>query len=195
VPKAWYATLSSFLLKHGYKRGTIDQTLFLKKDSKDIILVQVYVDDIIFGSTRQDWSDEFKALMQSQFEMSSMGHLTFFLGLQVDQRLDGIFIHQTKYVNDILHKFDMDTNKSAPIPFEPPKIKNKNLPDGPVNVCLYRSMIGSLMYLTASPDITFAVSACARNQVSPTVSKMNAVEIIFKYIKGHPKLGIKGLNI
>nr|GFD15168.1 copia protein [Tanacetum cinerariifolium] len=114
APRAWYATLSLFLLKHGYRRGTIDQTLFLKKDFKDIILVQVYVDDIIFGSTRKDWSDEFEALMQSQLEMSSMGQLTFFLGLQVDQMSDGIFIHQTKYVNDILHKFDMDTNKLAP---------------------------------------------------------------------------------
>nr|GFB74537.1 hypothetical protein [Tanacetum cinerariifolium] len=161
APRAWYATLSSFLLKHGYRRGTIDQTLFLKKDSL------------------------------SQFEMSSMEQLTFFLGLQVDQGSDGIFIHQTKYVNDILHKFDMDTNKSAPTPFEPPRIKNKNLPDGPVNVHIYRSMIGSLMYLTASrPDITFAVSACARNQVSPTVSNLNDVKRIFKYIKGHPKLGL-----
>ncbi|GJS92640.1 putative ribonuclease H-like domain-containing protein [Tanacetum coccineum] len=71
--------------KNGYRRGTIDQTLFLKKNAKDIILVQVYVDDIIFGSTRQDWSDEFESLMQSEFEMSSMGQLTFFLGLQVDQ--------------------------------------------------------------------------------------------------------------
>nr|GEY29207.1 putative ribonuclease H-like domain-containing protein [Tanacetum cinerariifolium] len=191
APRAWYATLSSFLLKHGYRRGTIDQTLFLKKDSKDIILVQVYVDDVIFGSTRQDWSDEFEALMQSQFEMSSMRQLTFFLGLQIDQRSDGIFIHQTTYVNDILHKFDNDTNKSAPTPFEPPKIKDKNLPDGPVNVHLYRSMIGSLMYLTASrPDITFVVSACAKNQVSPTVSNLNAMKKIFKYIKGHPKLGL-----
>nr|GFA51298.1 putative ribonuclease H-like domain-containing protein [Tanacetum cinerariifolium] len=97
----------------------------------------------------------------------------------------------TKYVNDILHKFDMDTNKSAPTPFEPLKIKDKNLPNGPVNVHLYRSMIGSLMYLTASkPDITFAMSACARNQVSLTVSNLNAVKRIFKYIKGHPKLGL-----
>nr|GEZ30970.1 hypothetical protein [Tanacetum cinerariifolium] len=165
APRAWYATLSSFLLKHRYRRGTIDQTLFLKKDSKDIIL--------------------------SQFEMSSIRQLTFFLGLQVDQRLDGIFIHQTKYVNDILYKFDMDTNKSAPTPFEPPKIKDKNLPDGPVNVHLFRSMIGSLMYLTASRlDITFAVSACARNQVSSTIYNLNAVKRFFKYIKGHPKLGL-----
>nr|GEX52257.1 hypothetical protein [Tanacetum cinerariifolium] len=90
-----------------------------------------------FEDPKQDWSAEFEALMQSQFEMSFMGQLTFFLGLQVDQKLEGIFIHQTKYVNDILHKFDMDTNKSAPTPFEPLKIKDKNLPDGPVNVHLY----------------------------------------------------------
>nr|GFC86620.1 hypothetical protein [Tanacetum cinerariifolium] len=85
----------------------------------------------------------------------------------------------------------MDTNKSVPTPFEPPKIKDKNLPDGPVNVHLYRSMIGSLMYLTAfRPDITFVVSACAKNQVSPTVFNLNVVKRIFKYIKGHPKLGL-----
>nr|GEY98904.1 putative ribonuclease H-like domain-containing protein [Tanacetum cinerariifolium] len=168
APRAWYATLSSFLLKHGYMRGTIDQTLFFKKDSKDIILVQVYVDDIIFGSTRQDWSDEFEALMQSQFEMSSMGQLTFFLGLQVDQRSDGIFIHQTKYVNDILYKFDMDTNKSAPTLFEPPKIKDTNLPDGPVNVHLYRSMIGSLMRLISwqcKKQTIVATSSCKAEYV------------------------------
>nr|GFB79247.1 putative ribonuclease H-like domain-containing protein [Tanacetum cinerariifolium] len=100
APRAWYARLSTFLLKHGYRRRTIDKTLFIKKDSKDIILVQVYVDDIIFGSTIKYWCDEFKTLMQSEFEMSSMGPLTFFLGLQVDQRPDEIFIHQEKYVAD-----------------------------------------------------------------------------------------------
>ncbi|GJZ72299.1 putative ribonuclease H-like domain-containing protein [Tanacetum coccineum] len=191
APRAWYATLSSFLLKNGYRRGTIDQTLFLKKNAKDIILVQVYVDDIIFGSTRQDWSDEFESLMQSEFEMSSMGQLTFFLGLQVDQRKDGIFIHQQKYVQDILTKFDMVDNKAASTPFEPPKLKDNSSSDAAVNVHYYRSMIGSLMYLTASrPDIMFAVSACARNQVSPTTSNLLAVKRIFKYLKAFPKLGL-----
>nr|GEV59892.1 hypothetical protein [Tanacetum cinerariifolium] len=107
APRAWYERLSTFLLKHGYRRGTIDRTLFIKKNSKDIMLVQVYIDDIIFGSTRKDWCAEFKTLMQSEFEMSSMGPLTFFLGLQVDQRPDGIFIHQEKYVADILKKPDI----------------------------------------------------------------------------------------
>ncbi|GJU07957.1 putative ribonuclease H-like domain-containing protein [Tanacetum coccineum] len=105
APRAWYATLSTFLLKNGYRRGTIDKTLFIKKDKHDIILVQVYVDDIIFGSTKKSWCDEFEALMKSKFQMSSMGELTFFLGLQVKQKADGIFISQDKYVAEIL-KFD-----------------------------------------------------------------------------------------
>ncbi|GJS86557.1 putative ribonuclease H-like domain-containing protein [Tanacetum coccineum] len=89
APRAWYATLSTFLLKNGYRRGTIDKTLFIKKDKHDIILVQVYVDDIIFGSTKKSWCDEFEALMKSRFQMSCMGELTFFLGLQVKQKEDG----------------------------------------------------------------------------------------------------------
>ncbi|GJW08412.1 putative reverse transcriptase domain-containing protein, partial [Tanacetum coccineum] len=102
APRAWYATLSTFLLKNGYRRGTIDKTLFLKKDKHDIILVQVYVDDIIFGSTKKSWCNEFEALMKSRFQMSSMGELTFFLGLQVKQKPNGIFISQDKYVDEIL---------------------------------------------------------------------------------------------
>ncbi|GJR07535.1 putative ribonuclease H-like domain-containing protein [Tanacetum coccineum] len=97
APRAWYATLSTFLEKHGYRRGTIDKTLFIKKDKKDIILVQIYVDDIIFGSTKKSWSDEFEALMKRRFQMSAMGELTFFLGLQVKQSQEGIFISQDKY--------------------------------------------------------------------------------------------------
>ncbi|GJR00990.1 caffeoylshikimate esterase-like protein [Tanacetum coccineum] len=104
--RAWYATLSTFLEQSGYRRGTIDKTLFIKKDKRDIMLVQVYVDDIIFGSTKKSWCDEFEALMKSRFQMSSMGERTFFLGLQVKQKEDGIFISQDKYVADILKKFD-----------------------------------------------------------------------------------------
>ncbi|GKF42317.1 putative ribonuclease H-like domain-containing protein [Tanacetum coccineum] len=98
APRAWYATISTFLEKHGYKRGIIDKTLFIRRNKKDIMLVQVYVDDIIFGSTNKSWCDEFEALMQSRFQMSSMGKLTFFLGLQVKQNKGGIFISQDKYV-------------------------------------------------------------------------------------------------
>ncbi|GJT98886.1 putative ribonuclease H-like domain-containing protein, partial [Tanacetum coccineum] len=160
---------------------------------RDIILVQVYVDDIIFGSTKKAWCDEFEALMKGEFEMSAMGELTFFLGLQVQQRPDGMFISQDKYVQEILKKFDLESVRTATTPYEAPKPKSKNEPDSPVNVHLYRSMIGSLMYLTASrPDIMFAVSACSRNQVAPTTSNLEAVKKIFKYLKGQLKKSTTG---
>ncbi|GJR09389.1 ribonuclease H-like domain-containing protein [Tanacetum coccineum] len=113
APRAWYARLSTFLLKHNYRRGTINKTLFIKKNSRDIILVQVYVDDIIFGSTNQTWCDEFEVLMKGEFEMSAMGELTFFLGLQVKQQPDGIFISQDKYVQDMLRRFNMESVRPA----------------------------------------------------------------------------------
>ncbi|GJR14779.1 putative ribonuclease H-like domain-containing protein [Tanacetum coccineum] len=191
APRAWYATLSTFLLKNGYRRGTIDKTLFLKKDKNDIILVQVYVDDIIFGSTKKSWCDEFEALMKSRFQMSSMGELTFFLGLQVKQKEDGIFISQDKYVAEILKKFDFANVKTASTPIETQKPLVKDEEASDVDVHLYRSMIGSLMYLTASrPDIMFAVCACSRFQVTPKTSHLSAVKRIFRYLKGKPKLGL-----
>ncbi|GJT32230.1 putative ribonuclease H-like domain-containing protein [Tanacetum coccineum] len=191
APRAWYATLSTFLLKSGYKRGTIDKTLFIKKDKNDIMLVQVYVDDIIFGSTKKSWCDEFEALMKSRFQMSSMGELTFFLGLQVKQKEDGIFISQDKYVAEILKKFDFASVKTASTPIETQKPLVKDEEANDVDVHLYRSMIGSLMYLTSSrPDIMFAVCACSRFQVTPKTSHLNAVKRIFRYLKGKPKLGL-----
>ncbi|GJZ65118.1 putative ribonuclease H-like domain-containing protein [Tanacetum coccineum] len=191
APRAWYATLSTFLLQNGYRRGTIDKTLFIKKDKHDIILVQVYVDDIIFGSTKKSWCDEFEALMKSKFQMSSMGELTFFLGLQVKQKEDGIFISQDKYVAEILKKFDFANVKTASTPIETQKPLVKDEEASDVDVHLYRSMIGSLMYLTASrPDIMFAVCACSRFQVTPKSSHLSAVKRIFRYLKGKPKLGL-----
>ncbi|GJX40143.1 putative ribonuclease H-like domain-containing protein [Tanacetum coccineum] len=189
APRAWYATLSTFLLKNGYRRGTIDKTLFIKKDKHDIILVQVYVDDIIFGSTKKSWCDEFEALMKSKFQMSSMGELTFFLGLQVKQKEDGIFISQDKYVAEILKKFDFANVKTASTPIETQKPLVEDEEASDVDVHLYRSMIGSLMYLTTSrPDIMFAVCACSRFQVTPKSSHLSAVKS--RYLKGKPKLGL-----
>ncbi|GJX86804.1 putative ribonuclease H-like domain-containing protein [Tanacetum coccineum] len=135
------------------RRGTIDKTLFLKKDKHDIILVHVYVDDIIFGSTKKSWCDEFEALMSVGFQMKFYGEeLTFFIGLQT---------------------------ASTPIETQKPLVKDEEASD--VDVHLYRSMIGSLMYLTASrPDIMFAVCACSRFQVTPKTSHLSVVKRIFR---------------
>ncbi|GKB07800.1 putative ribonuclease H-like domain-containing protein [Tanacetum coccineum] len=164
APRAWSETLSTYLLENGFRRGTIDKTLFIKKDKGDILLVQVYVDDIIFGSTKNSLCVEFEQMMHKKFQMSSMGELTFFLGLQVMQRDDGIFISQDKYVADILKKFDFVTMKTTSTPIETNKALLKDEEAEDVDVHLYRSMIGSLMYLTASrPNIMFAVCAYARD--------------------------------
>nr|GEV70951.1 putative ribonuclease H-like domain-containing protein [Tanacetum cinerariifolium] len=105
APRAWYGTLSKYLLDNGFPRGTIDQTLFIRKHKGEFLLVQVYVDDIIFGSSNPLLCREFEALMHDKFQMSAIGELTFFLGLQVLQKKDGIFLSQDKYVGDILKKF------------------------------------------------------------------------------------------
>ncbi|GJR50062.1 putative ribonuclease H-like domain-containing protein [Tanacetum coccineum] len=191
APRAWYDTLATYLLSNGFQRGQIDQTLFIKSQQGHILLVQIYVDDIIFGSTKKELCDEFEKLMKDKFQMSSMGELTFFLGLQVQQRKKGIFISQDKYVHEILRKFNYTDVKSASTPtdLEKPLVKDADADD--VDEHLYRSMIGSLMYLTASrPDIMFAVCACARFQVSPKTSHLLAVKRIFRYLKGKPSLGL-----
>ncbi|GJZ49293.1 ribonuclease H-like domain-containing protein [Tanacetum coccineum] len=151
----------------------------------------VMLDDIIFGSTKKSWCNEFEALMKSKFQMSSMGELTFFLGLQVKQKPNGIFISQDKYVDEILKKFDFANVKTASTPIETQKPLVKDEEASDVDVHLYRSMIGSLMYVTASrPDIMFAVCACSRFQVTPKTSHLTAVKRIFRYLKGKPKLGL-----
>ncbi|GJS46994.1 putative ribonuclease H-like domain-containing protein [Tanacetum coccineum] len=167
APRAWYETLSTYLLDNGFQRGRIDKTLFIRKDK------------------------EFEKMMHKKFQMSSMGELTFFLGLQVKQKEDGIFISQDKYVTEILKKFGFTDVKTASTPMETQKPLLKDEDGEEVDVHLYRSMIGSLMYLTSSrPDIMFAVCACARYQVNPKVSHLHAVKRIFRYLKGQPKLGL-----
>nr|GEX17264.1 hypothetical protein [Tanacetum cinerariifolium] len=152
---------------------------------------KVYVNDIIFGFTNKDLCKAFEKLMKDKFQRSSMGELTLFLGLQVKQKPNGIFISQDKYIAEILRKFGLTDGKSAstPIDTEKPLLKDPNGED--VDVHTYRSMIGSLMYLTLSRlDIMFAVCACARFQVTPKASHLHAVKRIFRYLNGKPHLGL-----
>ncbi|GJR97164.1 putative ribonuclease H-like domain-containing protein [Tanacetum coccineum] len=172
-------------------RGKIDKTLFIRKDKGDILLVQVYVDDIFFGSTKKSLCIEFKKATHKKFQISSMGELIFFLGLQVKQKNDGIFISQDKYVSEFLKKFGFTDVKIASTPMETQKLLLKDEDGEEVDVYLYRSIIGSLMYLTSSkPDIMFVVCACARYQVNLKISHLHAVKRIFRYLKGQLKLGL-----
>ncbi|GJW93146.1 putative ribonuclease H-like domain-containing protein [Tanacetum coccineum] len=161
------------------------------KHKGEFLLVQVYVDDIIFGSSNPKLCREFEALMHDKFKMSAMGELSFFLGLQVLQKKDGIFLSQDKYVGDILKKFGFSDLRSANTLMDREHPWGKDGTSKDVDLHLYRSMIGSLMYLTASrPDIMFVVCTCARHQVTPKECHLHAVKRIFRYLKGHPKLGL-----
>ncbi|GJX55479.1 uncharacterized mitochondrial protein-like protein [Tanacetum coccineum] len=153
-------------------------------------LVFFYVDDIIFGSTKKELCIAFEKLKHEKFQMSSIGELTFFVGLQVKQKKDGIFISQDKYIAEILKIFGFTKVKTASTPMETQKPLLKDKDGEKVDVHMYKSMICSLMYLTSSrPDIMFAMCACARYQVNPKVSHLHAVKMIFRYLKGQPKLG------
>ncbi|KAJ9545329.1 hypothetical protein OSB04_025036 [Centaurea solstitialis] len=191
APRAWYDTLSTFLLSKGFVRGKIDSTLFLKKYPKHILLVQIYVDDIIFGSTNPKLCEKFELLMKSEYKMSMMGELTFFLGLQIKQSEKGIFINQGKYVHEMLKKFDLTSCTPMKTPMAPPLSLDKDSKGKPVDVTLYRGMIGSLLYLTASRhDIMYSTCLCARYQAEPKESHLTAVKRIFRYLKGTPNLGL-----
>nr|GEX19693.1 retrotransposon protein, putative, Ty1-copia subclass [Tanacetum cinerariifolium] len=160
LPNGYQKCLSIWKNRRGGVR--LKKTLFIKRHKDDILLVQVYFDDIIFGSTKKELSTEFEKLMHDKFQMSSMGELSFFLGLQVKQKSDGIFISQDKYMAKVLKKFDFVKVKIASTPMESNKPLIKDEEAKVVDVHFYRSMIGSLMYLTSSrPDIKFVVCACA----------------------------------
>ncbi|GJS80435.1 putative ribonuclease H-like domain-containing protein [Tanacetum coccineum] len=164
APRAWYETLSTYLLDNGFQRGKIDKTLFIRRDKGDILLVQVYVDDIIFGSTKKSLCTEFEKIIHKKFPDRTMVTPPFFLKTAI---------------------------KTASYTYETQKHFAQDEDGEEVDVHLYRSMIGSLMYLTSSrPDIMFAVCACARYQVNPKVSHLHAVKRIFRYLKGQPKLGL-----
>nr|GEY95826.1 putative ribonuclease H-like domain-containing protein [Tanacetum cinerariifolium] len=191
APRAWYETLSTYLLDNGFQRGKIDKTLFIRRYKGDILLVQVYVDDINFGSTKKELYTSFENLMHKKFHMSSMGEFTFFWGLQEKQKDDGIFIGQDKYVAEILKKFGFFEVKTAITPMETQKPLLKDKDGKEVDVHIYRLMISSLMYLTSLRcDIMFVVCAYARYQVNPKVSHLYAVKRIFRYLKGQPKLSL-----
>ena len=171
APRAWYERLSSFLISNGFKKGKIDTTLFTKHVENDILIVQIYVDDIIFGSTNENLCQAFESCMKEEFEMSMMGELNYFLGLQIKQRKDGIFINQAKYTKELIKRFGLEGAKTSKTPMATTTKLDKDEQGTCVDIKLYRSMIGSLLYLTASrPDIMFCVCPVSYTHLTlPTI--------------------------
>ena len=175
--RAWYNRLTHYLLDKGFKRGYADQTLFVKNDEDYLLVAQVYVNDIEFRATIDARAIEFSEEMKKEFEMSMVGELTFFLGLQVKQKEEGIFISQEKYARNIVKKFGLDSKKHASTPMSSSTKLNVDSSGVEVSPTLYRSIIRSLLYLTASrPDIAFSVGVCARYQAAPKESHLTVVK-------------------
>ncbi|GJY42250.1 retrovirus-related pol polyprotein from transposon TNT 1-94 [Tanacetum coccineum] len=157
APHAWYDMLSSFLISQHFSKGSVDPTFFARQAGNDLLLVQIYVDDIIFASTNTAMCNEFANHMTTKFKMSMMGHMSFFLGLQISQSPRGIFINQSKYAFEIIKKYGMLTSDSIDTPMVERSKLDEDLQGKPVDATLYRGMIGSLMYLTSSrPNLIYA---------------------------------------
>jgi hypothetical protein len=179
--RAWYARLKTFLLEHGYVIGSVDKTIFTLKHDTNFLLIQIYVDDIIFGGSSHTLMSRFQEMIENEFQMPMMGELTFFLGIQVKQTKEGIFIHQVKYMKDLIKKFNMaelkpmSTLMSTTVALDPDENGEAN------DQREYRSMIGSLLYLmTTRSDIQFVVCLCACFQASPRSSHRMTVQQIFR---------------
>nr|GEW35044.1 retrovirus-related Pol polyprotein from transposon TNT 1-94 [Tanacetum cinerariifolium] len=191
APRAWCDELSKFLTSKGFTKGIIDPTLFTIRYGEDILLVQIYVDNIIFGSTNPKYTKRFEKLMYNRFVISLIGEMKFFLALEIHQSPRGIFINQTKYALEILHKHGMEKGQSIGTPMATKPKLDADLSGTPVDQTDYRSKIRSLMYLTSSrPDIVQAVCFCARYQSRPTEKHLKKVKRIFRYLKGTVNIGL-----
>ncbi|GJY67564.1 retrovirus-related pol polyprotein from transposon TNT 1-94 [Tanacetum coccineum] len=192
APRAWYDLLSKFLLSQEFSKGTVDPTLFIRRQGKDILLVQIYVDDIIFASTTPELCDQFSKIMCSKFKMSMMGKISFFLGLQISQSPRGIFINQSKYALESLKKYGMESSDPVDTPMvEKSKLDEDTQGKKRRSYHILWEMIGTLWYLTASrTDRNIVVCMCARYQAKPTEKHLHAVKRIFKYLRGTVNRGL-----
>jgi hypothetical protein len=191
APRAWYECLRDFLITNSFKVGKADPTLFTKTITNDLFVCQIYVDDIIFGSTNKSTCEEFSRIMIQKFEMSMMGELKYFLGFQVKQLQEGTFLSQTKYIQDILTKFGMKDAKPIKTPMGTNGHLDLDTGGKSVDQKVYRSMIGSLLYLCASRlDIMLSVCICARFQADPKEVHLRAVKRIMRYLVYTPKFGL-----
>jgi hypothetical protein len=191
APRAWYECLRDFLITNGFKVGKADPTLFTKTFAKDLFICQIYVDDIIFGSTNKSTCEEFSRIMIQKFEMSMMGELKYFLGFQIKQLQEGTFISQTKYIQDILKKFGMKDGKPIKTPMGTNGHLDLDMGGKSLDQKVYRTMICSLLYLCASrPDIMLSVCMCARFQANPKEVHLRAMKRIMRYLVYTPKFGL-----
>ena len=192
APRAWYSRIESYFLKEGFEKCPYEHTLFLKRSSQGMfLLVCLYVDDLIFTGNDETLFSSFKHSMMKEFEMTDLGRMRYFLGLEVLQRSDGTFVCQKKYAQEVLERFNMADCNVVFNPIVPGFKLDEDSAGMAVDNTLYMQMIGSLMYLTSTrPDIMFVVSLLSRYLAHPTEIHLQAVKRVLRYIKGTLTYGI-----
>lgn len=191
APRAWYSRIEAYFLKEDFERCPSEHTLFTKSKEGKFIIVSLYVDDLIFTGNDKRFCDEFKNSMMLEFEMTDLGKMKYFLGVEVKQCQDGIFICQRKYAKEVLVRFGMEESNSVKNPIVPGTKLHKDEGGERVDETMFKQLVGSLMYLTVTrPDLMFGVCLLSRFMSSPRVSHWLAAKRILRYLKGTTRLGI-----
>ena len=192
APRAWYNRIEAYFVKEGFERCNCERTLFIKRgDGGKILIVSLYIDDLIFTGNDESMFVKFKNSMKLEFDMTDLGKMKYFLGVEVLQNLEGIYISQRKYAKDVLERFRMEKSNSVKNPIVSGVRLMKDEEGSKVNATMYKQLVGSLMYLTATrPDLMYMVSLINRFMASPTELHLQAAKRVLRYLKGIVDLGV-----
>ncbi|KAL0387727.1 UNVERIFIED_CONTAM: Retrovirus-related Pol polyprotein from transposon RE2 [Sesamum radiatum] len=191
APRAWYSRIDKYFMDRGFRRSLSEPTLYIKSQGNDTLIVSLYVDDLIYTGNNEKMIQVFKEDMMKTFEMSDLGLMHFFLGIEINQEKEGIFICQRKYTETLLKKFKMESCKTVTTPLVTGEKYQKEDGSQKVDGSMYRSLIGSLLYLTATrPDIMFATCLLSRFMQSPSQVHYAAAKRILRYLRGTKDFGI-----
>ncbi|CAL1361578.1 unnamed protein product [Linum trigynum] len=191
APRAWYSRIESYFLKSGFSKRPYEHTLFVKVEEYKMLVACLYVDDLIFTGNCTAMFDEFKKSMNSEFEMTDLGLMHYFLGIEVAQTEAGIFLCQKKYVGEVLEMFQMHQNNPAATPAVVGLKLHKDQGGKLVDSTMYKQIVGSLMYLTATrPDIMYAMSLISRYMENPIELHLLEAKRILRYLQGKRSLGM-----
>ncbi|KAK0597781.1 hypothetical protein LWI29_028530 [Acer saccharum] len=191
APRAWYSRIDEYYTSHEFRRSKSEPTLYIKTQSNNILIVSLYVDDLIYTGNNEKMMKEFKEDMMKTFEMTDLGLMHYFLGIEINQEKSGIFVSQKKYTESLLKKFKMSECKPVATPLVTNEKFRKEDGSNKADVSIYRSLIGSLLYLTATrPDIMYATSLLSRFMQNPTQVHYGAAKQILRYLQGTKDYGI-----
>ncbi|KAG7544127.1 GAG-pre-integrase domain [Arabidopsis thaliana x Arabidopsis arenosa] len=192
APRAWYSRIEAYFAKEGFQRCEYEHTLFVKTgEGNKILIVSLYVDDLIFTGNDEEMLAKFKSSMMEEFDMTDLGRMKYFLGVEVIQDAEGIFIHQKKYAGEILERFNLQCGNEVKNPMVPGTRLSKGGDGNKVDPTLYKQLIGSLMYITSTrPDLMYVVCLLSRYMADPYDQHLQAAKRVLRYIKGTLGFGV-----